>query len=55
METSVEELLDLSDENRIIVEFSAALALALQKPSRARSGRPCRRSASWSRAVLQAS
>lgn len=31
VETSVAELLDLSNEDRVIVEFRAALALALQK------------------------
>jgi predicted XRE-type DNA-binding protein len=31
VETSVAELLDLSEEDRVIVEFRAALALALQK------------------------
>jgi predicted transcriptional regulator len=36
VETSVEELLDLSDEDRVIVEFRAALALALQKARRAK-------------------
>lgn len=32
--TSVEELFDLSDEELVIVEFRAALALALQKARR---------------------
>jgi predicted XRE-type DNA-binding protein len=31
VETDVEELLDLSDEDLVIVEFRAALALALQR------------------------
>ena len=31
VETDVRELLDLSDEDLVIVEFRAALALALQK------------------------
>lgn len=34
VETSVEEFLDLSDEDVVIVEFRAALALALQQTRR---------------------
>ena len=34
VETSVQELMDLSDEDLVLVEFRAALALALQKARR---------------------
>jgi transcriptional regulator with XRE-family HTH domain len=33
----VEELLDLSDEDRVIVEFRAALALAMQKARKSKN------------------
>ena len=36
VETNVTELLDLSEEDRVIVEFRAALALALQKARKAK-------------------